>query len=426
MIVAKGVEDGLLSEGEIRDLVEASLLSVDLDGKRLLIIIPDRTRTAPIPLMFRLFNEVLGPRVRQMDYLIALGTHRPLGEDDICQLLGLSADERQTKYAGSRVFNHEWERPETFVSIGRIGADEVRALSDGLVEQPIDVRINKLIFDYDHLIVCGPTFPHEVAGFSGGNKYFFPGISGQEVIDTSHWLGARLTNYSVIGTKCTPVRRLIDRAASLIDRPKLCFSLVVKDNGLAGLFAGTPEEAYGAAADLSASVHVRWTERPFRRVLSVMPPMYEDIWTAAKGMYKVEPAVDDGGEVVIYAPHIREISHTHGADLERIGYHVRDYFLKQWEKFKHVPGGVLAHSTHLRGLGEYDAVTGIEKPRVKVTLATAIPEGRCRRVNLDYLDPGSINLDQWRGREDEGILLIPKAGEILYKVRAGAVDAARA
>ena len=148
-----------------------------------------------------------------------------------------------------------------------------------------------------------------------------------------------------------------------------------------------------------------------------MPEMYEDIWTAAKGMYKLEPAVADGGEVIIYAPHITEISYTHGQQIEEIGYHVRDYFLKQWQRFQHYPGGVLAHSTHLRGIGSYDGDTGIESPRIQVTLATGISEDRCRKVNLGYLDPQSIRLDEWRGREAEGILIVPKAGEMLYRLK---------
>src|SRR5204863_5725410 len=167
----------------------------------------------------------------------------------------------------------------------------------------VSVRVNKLLSDYDHIVICGLRFPHEVVGFSGGTEYCFPGIGGSDVINFSHWLGAVITSYDNIGTKYTPVRRVIDRAAAMIDRAKLCFSLVVKGEGLAGLYIGSPEEAYDAAADLSSQVHINWVERPFRRVLSVMPKMYEDLWTAAKGMYKLEPAVADGGEVILYAPH---------------------------------------------------------------------------------------------------------------------------
>jgi lactate racemase len=418
MMEGAGHEDRLLDEAEIRALVSQTLARAQLEGKRVLIIIPDRTRTAPIPQMFRLFHEILAGKVAALDYLIALGTHKLLSEESINQLVGVSREERESRFADVRIFNHRWDKPETFISVGRIAADEIEELTGGLMRQEVDVRLNRLIFDYDQLIICGPTFPHEVVGFSGGNKYFFPGIGGAEVINFSHWLGALITSYEVIGTKYTRVRRVIDRAASFIDKPKLCFSMVVKDKRLAGLFIGSPEEAYDRAADLSARLHIKWVDKPFKRVLSVVSEMYDDIWTAAKGMYKLETVIETGGEVIIFAPHIDEISYTHGALLHEVGYHVRDYFLKQWDRFQNYPGGVLAHSTHLRGLGEFDPSTGEERPRIKVTLATGISKERCRSVNLNYLNPASINLAEWEGREDEGILLVRQAGEMLYRLKA--------
>jgi nickel-dependent lactate racemase len=151
--------------------------------------------------------------------------------------------------------------------------------------------------------------------------------------------------------------------------------------------------------------------------LSIVPEMYEDLWTAAKGMYKMEPAIADGGEVVIYAPHLTEISYTHGPIIDQVGYHVRDYFVKQWDRFKEYPWGVLAHSTHLKGLGTYDADTGVERPRIQVTLATGIPRERCEKVNLGYLDPATIDRSEWDGREAEGVLVVPRAGEMLYRIK---------
>ena len=415
-IVGKGYTNQTLTETEIRSLLTEALAQANLSGKRVLIIVPDSTRTAPIPLMFRLFFEILGDSAA-LDYLIALGTHPLMSEEAINKLVGVSQAEREGKYARVNIFNHRWDVPETFANLGQITAAEVEKITGGLFSQAIDIRLNKMVFEYDQLIICGPTYPHEVVGFSGGNKYFFPGIGGAEVINFSHWLGAVITSYDVIGTKYTPVRRVIDKAASFIDTPKLCCSLVVKGYDLAGLYIGSPEEAYSAAADLSSQLHINWVDRPFERVLAVMPTQYDDIWTAAKGMYKTEPAIAPGGEVIIYAPHIDEVSYTHGQQLDEVGYHVRDYFLKQWDKFKHYPGGVLAHSTHLRGIGEYDADTGVESPRIKVTLATRIPEERCRRLSLGYLDPDSINFAEWQNREGEGILFIPKAGEVLYRVK---------
>jgi nickel-dependent lactate racemase len=414
VFIGKYYTDQFLDESDVRDLMAEVLSQAGLDGKRVLVIIPDHTRTAPIPLFFRLFHELLRGRVAALDYLVALGTHQPMGEGALNKLVGVTAAERAGKYGDVRIVNHRWDLPDTFVTIGTISAAEIEEITGGLMRQDVPVALNKLIFDYDQLIICGPTFPHEVVGFSGGNKYFFPGIGGAEVINFTHWLGAVITSMEVIGTKHTPVRQVIDRAASFIDKPKLCFSLVVRDEGLAGLFIGTPEEAYEHAADLSAKLHIVYVDKPFRRVLSVMPEMYDDLWTAAKGMYKLEPAIADGGEVIIYAPHITEVSYTHGKVIDQIGYHVRDYFLKQWDRFKQYPWGVLAHSTHLRGIGTFE--DGVEKARIRVTLATGIPEERCRRINLGYMDPATIEPEDWANREDEGILLVRKAGEMLYKI----------
>ena len=262
----------------------------------------------------------------------------------------------------------------------------------------VDVRINRHVAEADVAIVVGPVFPHEVVGFSGGNKYFFPGVSGQELIDLSHWVGALITSAKMIGTRgVTPVRALINEAATLIpaDRLALCLVVASGTDTLHAAAFGTPEDAWAACAEISAETHVTYLDAPVRRVLSIMPTKYEDIWTAAKGFYKLEPIVADGGEVIIYAPHITQVSVMH-PHITEIGYHCRDYFLGQWDRFKDQPWGDLAHSTHLRGQGTWDPEHG-ERNRVTVTLATGIPEEIVRSVNLNYLDPADSRHRRVRG-----------------------------
>ena len=266
-------------------------------------------------------------------------------------------------------------------------------------------------------IVVGPVFPHEVVGFSGGNKYFFPGVSGQELIDLSHWVGALITSAKMIGTPgVTPVRALINEAATLIpaDRLALCLVVASGTDTLHAAAFGTPEDAWAACAEISAETHVTYRDTPVRRVLSIMPTKYEDIWTAAKGFYKLEPIVADGGEVIIYAPHITQVSVMH-PQITEIGYHCRDYFLGQWDRFKNQPWGDLAHSTHLRGQGTWDPENG-ERNRVTVTLATGIPEEVVRSVNLNYLDPATVNIAAYEA--DPDTLVEPHAGEVLYRLRS--------
>jgi len=414
MLIGKGYEDRLLAEDETRDICSAGLSKLDMAGKRVLALIPDSTRTAPVSLFFRLLCERLVGSVRKLDFTIALGTHPPMTEEGIEKLVGMSVAERNARYPGVRIFNHKWDDPDALAEIGRISADEIASLSSNLMREEVPVTINKRIFDYDLLLVVGPTFPHEIVGFSGGNKYFFPGISGPEVVHFTHWLGALITNPVVNGRKDTPVRRVIDRAASMIPIPGLCFSLVTSREGLNGLFVGTPEESFSAAADLSSRIHIVYVRKPFRKVLAIAPAMYNDLWVGAKCMYKLEPVVADGGELIIYAPHIAEVSYTHGKILDQIGYHVRDYFLKRMDKFSRIPRAVLAHSTHLKGIGTYEG--GVERPKINVILATGIPEERCRKINLAYRDPKTINPLEWQNREDAGILCVQNAGEVLYRL----------
>jgi nickel-dependent lactate racemase len=415
MLLGKGTATTTLTQDDVYGLVAQACESLSVDGKRILVIIPDGTRTAPIPLFFRALYASLGQRVARLDYLIALGTHPPMNETEIARLVGISAQELSEHYPNVHIFNHQWSNPSALETIGTISRQEAEQLTSGLLVDEVPVMLNRMIFDYDQLIICGPVFPHEVAGFSGGAKYLFPGIAGPDIINFTHWLGALVTSMHTIGIKDTPVRRVIHRAAAFIQRPLLCMAFALKGQHLHGLYIGSYEEAFSAAADLSGQLNIIQVARPFKRVLSQPAEMYDDLWTAAKAMYKTEPAIADGGEVIIYAPHISEISYTHGALIDRVGYHVRDYFLKQWERFKDIPGSILAHSTHVKGMGNYDAQSGIETPRIQVTLATRIPAARCHQVNLGYLDYRKIDPREWQGREDEGILYVPHAGEMLYR-----------
>jgi lactate racemase len=405
----------ILSEAAVRDWFAKEVPAEEFRGKRVLVLVPDATRTAPLPLLFGALWDRLAGAVAGLDALIALGTHPPMSQPQIDRLLGIDGDPRG-RFSSLRVFNHEWNRDEALTTLGTLTAAETRELSQGMLSLEVPVRINARIRDYDVLLVLGPVFPHEVVGFSGGNKYFFPGIAGPELLNFFHWLGALITNEKIIGVADTPVRRVVERAARLIPVERRCVAFVVApDARLHGLFYGTPEAAWGQAAELSSRVHIKRVPRPFRQVLSCAPPMYDELWVAGKCMYKLEPVVADGGELTIYAPHLKEISVTHGKRIEEIGYHVRDYFTKQWERFKHVPWGVLAHSTHVRGTGTY--ADGVERPRVQVTLATGLPREVCERINLGYRDPATIDVESFANLEDEGVLLVRKAGEQLYRVK---------
>jgi lactate racemase len=401
---------------QVAEIVAQACPAKDYRDKKVLLIVPDGTRTAPVGMLFQALFAGIGEVTASFDVLIALGTHQPMSEPAICGRLEISEGERRDKYRKVRFFNHEWDNPAALRRVGAIPAAKIRELSDGLFEMDVPVDVNKLVFDYDQIIIVGPVFPHEVVGFSGGNKYLFPGVAGPEILNFFHWLGAVITTPKVIGTKWTPVRKVVDIAGAMVGVDKRCFAMVVRpDKSLAGLFAGTPETAWDAASELSVQTHITWKDRPFHTILACCPEMYDEIWTAGKGMYKLEPVLADGGELIIYAPHVKEVCVTHHQTIMAVGYHCRDYFLKQWDKFKDYPWGVLAHSAHVHGLGTYE--DGVETPRARVTLATAIPPDVCRQINLGYRDPATIRREDFMDREAEGVLCVPRAGEMLFRLK---------
>jgi nickel-dependent lactate racemase len=403
---------------EIRQILYQGL-EKKFTGQDVLVLIPDHTRTIPLPLLFRLLVEVLHD-ARRLDFMVALGTHPPLNEAQMLNLVGISREERESFFQHAGLLNHEWQSDEALVQIGTLAQEQVKETAAHLwhpsLGGDVPVRINRRILDYGHILILGPTFPHEVAGFSGGAKYLFPGISGPEMINVTHWLGALKGVMNIIGIKENPVREMIHAAAEMVPTPVTLIALVVEKGGLAGIFIGDHITAWSAAADLSSERHIQWCDRPYHAVLSWAPPMYDELWTAGKAMYKLEPVVADGGELIIYAPHLREISRTHGKSIFDVGYHVLPYFLEQWEWFKDVPLAVLAHSCHVRGAGRF--VGGVEEPRMCVTLASQVNAADCRRLALGYRNPAEIDLEQWQDKEEKGILFVPKAGEMLYRLRS--------
>lgn len=418
MIEAQGIakDRRILTEDGVRELFYQGLAGRFV-RERVLVLIPDHTRTIPLPFLFRLLVEVLAD-TQQLDFMVALGTHPPLNEGEMLSLVGLSRAERNGRYQHVGLLNHAWQSHEVLLQIGTLTQPQMQEIAGDLwhpsLGGDVPVRINRQIMDYDHILILGPTFPHEVAGFSGGAKYLFPGISGPEMINASHWLGALMGVMNIIGVKQNPVRAMIHAAAEYVPRPVTLAALVVEKEGLAGVFIGDLMSAWSAAVDLSAERHIKWCERPFQTVLSWAAPMYGELWTAGKAMYKLEPVVADGGELIIYAPHLNEISLTHGAGIYRVGYHVLSYFLNQWERFKDVPLSVLAHSCHVRGDGRF--VDGVEYPRIRVTLASRISAADCERLALGYRDPAGIDVADWEHKEDEGVLAVRKAGEVLYRL----------
>ena len=415
-LAAIGSAEGYLAPEQVAAFVAEQLARIDVDGKSVCLIVPDDTRSCPMPTLLPLIYKALEPRAKSITALIALGTHAAMTDEAINKFFA-NGEDVKALYPRMEFVNHEWWKHETFADLGTVTAAQLKEISEGRLDYPVNVEINRIANDADVSIVVGPVFPHEVVGFSGGAKYFMPGVAGHEIIDVSHWLGALISSAAIIGSPgITPVRALINEAVGRVACDVYAMCLVVQSGpgNLHAMVFGGAHPAWEKAAAISSGTHITYLDKPVKKVLSIMGTKYADIWTAAKGMYKVEPAIADGGEVIIYAPHVKEFAFSH-PELEQIGYHCMPFFTEQWDKYGHFPGGLLAHSTHLRGQGTFTKEDG-EHCRITVTLATGISEERCRAMNLNYLDPATLDIDAFP-KDDPDYLFIPHAGEMLFRVK---------
>lgn len=151
-----GGPDRKLSDDEVTRIVRETLDEQDLHGKRILVIVPDGTRTAPIPKMFRRIHEALSGRVAELNFLVALGTHRPMSSEHLDNLFGVEPDEWERDFRGVGVFNHEWWKPETFASLGKISAEEVAEISGGMLEEEVQTSpttLGSVAFLVNHIFL---------------------------------------------------------------------------------------------------------------------------------------------------------------------------------------------------------------------------------------------------------------------------------
>ena len=399
---------------ELTSTIEQAL-DVIQPGERVLAIIPDKTRDDNTHQLFPVATELLTKRgVASFDALVAQGTHPPMSESQKLLKIG------STHFSG-QLFDHRWDEPDELVTIGELSAPTVQQLTSGLIEHAVPVSINKLLAPgiYDTVLVFGATVPHEVAGFAGGAKYFFPGVAGPELTHTTHWLGALAGIENIIGQVETPTRHLIEAAADLISARIISLNTVVSrdaDNQLVtyALFAGDIREAFRRAAEVSRRVHIRYTGRKYKRVVALLDPHYDELWVGGKASYKLGAIIEEGGELIIYAPHLTRLSETHGALIEKYGYapleSVRDMLGVSPELRENLC--IAAHLAHVTYAGRLDD-HGKIAPRYNITMATGLDEETCRRVNLGYVDHHSFDYEAMRS--DPDTLIVKDAGRDLYQ-----------
>jgi len=419
--IGKGSPDLDLSPAELREILEQTLLRI-APGARVLAIIPDKTRDDNTDLLFPFAAEILSAReVEQFDALVAQGTHGPMTEAEKRSKIGLTNQPKASVFG--QVFDHQWDKPEELTTIGELSADEVTRLTNGLIQDAVKVNLNRRLAPglYDTILVFSATVPHEVAGFAGGAKYFFPGIAGPDLTHATHWLGALASIENVIGRVETPTRHMIEAAADFVAAQIITLNSVVTrddDNQLHthALFTGNFRSAFRAAAEVSKQVHIKYTGRKYKRVVALLDEHYDELWVGGKASYKLGGIIDEGGELIIYAPHLRSISETHGKLIEKYGYapldRVREMVALSTELQSNL--AVAAHLAHVSYAGSRDA-EGRVVPRYRITMASALDEETCRRVNLGFMDHRQFRRENYEN--DPDTLVVDRAGRDLYLVQ---------
>lgn len=419
-VIGKGAPEADLSPSELCLIVEEALSNVQSNA-RVLAIIPDKTRDDNTELLFPFTSQALSKlNVAKFDALVAQGTHPPMTLEEKFLKIGARSD-NSIPLLGN-IYDHEWNRSEELANIGELDAARVRELTKGLFDKAIPLTINRLLAPdvYDTVLIFGGVVPHEVAGFAGGAKYFFPGVAGTELTHATHWLGALATIENIIGRVETPTRHLIEAAADFLTQKIISFSTIVTrddDNCLRthALFAGDFRAAFRKAAEVSKQVHIKYTGQKYERVIALLDEHYDELWVGGKASYKLGSIIEEGGELIIYAPQLRSISETHGAMIERFGYAPLETVIEMMKDSPDLDSNlcIAAHLAHVSFGSRRDEDNKII-PRYRITLASAIDEAICRRVNLGFMDYRKFSIEDYKN--DSNTLIVERAGRDLYLV----------
>jgi nickel-dependent lactate racemase len=418
-----------LSRDRVRDFLAEEVVPYVDQCRRVLVIHPDYSRNDFTHLIVPALHDLLRDQgLQRLDTLNAAGTHRRMSEAELLFKLGLIPGVHDRV---GKLHNHEYDDPAQMVVAGTIPAAFVRDKTSGHLDRALDVTVNRLLTaDYDLIVCISGTVPHEALGYSGGTKVLFPGVSGPEVIGLLHWAAVLMGIPRLIGRLANPARDVVDAGARLIfdlvgHRPVLSLNMVYTEDAdhqavPQGLFLGGGPEGFASAlaeaGELSSRLHVRYLDGPLDVAVQQIPKLYDEVWTAGKGSYKLQkPGVmAQGGEIILYAPHVEAFHSKPALDaaIRAIGYHGRDWVVDYLRRNPAFDRNVAAHVINVRGLGEL--VGGEERFGFRVTLASKISESECRAVGLGYRDPQSLRREDFVG---PGRLWIEEGGQWLYARR---------
>lgn len=368
-----------IARKEIEKALGSWLDSFQCEFKKVLLLPPDYTRSlSQAGLVTQILYEKLSPDV-QVDIMPALGTHVPVSDEERLKMFGGNIPKE-------RFIDHNWR--DDVEEIGEIPSSYVKEISQGMVDFPISVEVNKRLFDtsYDLIVSIGQVLPHEVVGMANYTKNILVGCGGKGVIDKSHFLGAVYGLENLMGKDHSPVRKVFDYAEAhfLKDIP-LQYILTVTttdedETRIRGLWAGRRRELFEEAVRLSQELNFTLLEKPLEKVVVYLDPEhYKSTWLGNKAIYRTRMAIADDGELIIIAPGIRQFGEDKAIDalIRKYGYSGTPRILELVNKEDDLRDNLSA-AAHL--------IHGSSEGRFKITYAPGhLTREEIEGVNFKYM-----------------------------------------
>ena len=317
-----------LSDDSLRQALMESLKGKN--PKKVLILPPDYTRLySGAGRITAIYYEILKNSC-EIDVMPALGTHVPM-----------TREECEAFFCGvvpfEKLIVHNWR--EDVVKIGEVPTEFVSSVSEGLVNEKIDVEVNRRIVSggYDLIISVGQVVPHEVVGMANYSKNIFVGCGGSSMINSSHMLGAFYGLERIMGKDFSPVRRVFDYAEEhfLTDVPLMyvltCTTNTGDKTNIHGLYIGRERSNFEMAVEQSQKINLIHMDRPIRKAVVYLDPReFKSTWLGNKAVYRTRMAIADGGELIVLAPGVAHFGEDAENDrlIRKYGYVGRENVLK--------------------------------------------------------------------------------------------------
>lgn len=402
------------------ELNEHFLDALEKLGKRsnVLAVPPDYTRVASrAGELTRHAWEYYGPSLRAI--LPAVGTHRAMSSEQLSSMFG--------EIPGGLFHVHKWR--EDVETIGIVPKEFIHEQSEGRLEYDWPAQVNRLVSrgQFDLILSIGQVVPHEVIGMANYNKNVLIGTGGPDSINRSHYLGAVYGLERIMGRADTPVRRVLNYAAShfLAGIPIVYVLTVVSRNAVGttvvrGLFIGDDDECFHRASELSLKVNFDLMPKPLRKVVVFLDPHeFHSTWLGNKAVYRTRMAIENGGELIILAPGVREFGEDPQIDklIRKYGYHGTDATLEMVAESEDLAAnlGAAAHLIHSSSEGRFQITWCPGHLTREEVQAAGFNYGDLKKMTQLY-DPAKLK-QGWNSVAGDEIFFIENPGLGLWAAR---------